>query len=92
MRDHRREQGVTWGEPTIAVGLAAFLLIILYASLPSITVGGRPGLMTEVLSKMKRLQIATMQMSLDDRGVEWTCIQGKPMRYSDWTNHLVTGG
>jgi len=92
MRNGRREHAVTWGETIVAAGLAAFLLLILYASLPAVTVGGRPGLMTEVLSKMKRLQIANSQMSLDDRGVEWTCLQGRPMRYSDWTNRLVTGG
>lgn len=92
MNMRRTELAFTSAEAVLAACLAVLLALVLFASLPSITVGGGPGLMTEVLAKMKRLQIATKQMSLDDRDAEWTCIQGKPMRYADWTNRLVTGG
>ncbi|PTX97203.1 hypothetical protein DB345_08495 [Spartobacteria bacterium LR76] len=92
MNMRRRDLAFTSAEAVLAACLAVLLLLVLFASLPSITVGGGPGLMTEVLSKMRRLQIATKQMSLDDRDAEWTCNQGKPMRYADWTNRLVTGG
>lgn len=91
MKD-RREKGFTLGEAIIALCLAVLLLLALAASLPAVSVGGGPGLMTQALSNMKQLQLATKQMSLDDPNVDWTCLHGKPMRYSDWTNRLVSRG
>lgn len=49
-----------------------------------------------VLSNMRQLQLATQMMALDTetnralQDVDWTCSNGKPMRFAQWTNLLVT--
>jgi len=54
------------------------------------------GRMTQTLSNLKQLHMASQQMTLDnqttgDSPIRWTCSGTTPLTFEQWTNALVTG-
>lgn len=76
----------------------AFLFgVLLLLALPIITNGSGSRHLTWLLVNMKRLHSAAQQMTLDSEiantppGIRWTCTNGQPLKYTAWTNLLVSG-
>jgi len=87
----------TLREVVISVTLIGLVLLLAAASLPlfgNTVCGARSH--TMVLSNMRQLQLATQMMALDSvtnralRDVDWTCTNGRPLRFAQWTNLLVS--
>jgi len=77
--------------------VVAFLFgVLLLLALPIITNGSGPRHLTWVLANMKRLHSAAQQMTLDSEtantppGIRWTCTNGQPLKFAQWTNLIVS--
>ncbi len=92
MMFRRGDDGITW----IEVLVCLFVVVILAAlSLPSITAGPVRGTMTQSLSNMKQLHLATQQMVLDgvttgETNLGWPGDTGSS--FARWTTSLVKNG
>ena len=86
----RREAAFTWLELLVCLSIAGILIAL---ALPSITVGPtRPGQMTQSLSNMKQLLMATQQMVLDgettaNTNLGWPGETGGT--FTNWARQLV---
>lgn len=86
----------TLRELVVSAALVGMLLTLAALALPSISCGPGRGQLTQVLSNMKQLQLATQQMTLDSEsgntppGIRWTCTNGQPLKFAAWTNLLVS--
>ncbi len=88
----RHEAGITFVEVIICLLVLAVLASL---ALPSMPGGLKRGQMTQTLSNMKQLHLATEQMALDrattgDTNVGWPGDIGGT--FSHWTTALVTNG
>jgi hypothetical protein len=87
--------GMTWTEMLVGLFVVICLAGILFAlSMPAIGWGLRRGPMTQILSNMKQLQIATQAMTLDNmltggNSTNWTCTGTTPLTFGQWSNALV---
>ncbi len=89
----------TLSELVLSVSLIGIVLLLASAALP-IFGGGciTHGQLTQGLSNMKQLQLATQQMTLDSEtantppNIRWTCTNGRPLKFAEWTNLLVSNG
>lgn len=86
-----RNAGLTWIEAIVLISVVAVLAAL---AMPAVTVKGGPGQMTQTLSNMKQLCMATRQMAID--GV----MNGKANlgwpgdndgTFSNWTTQLLNG-
>jgi len=86
----------TLGELILSVALVVVLLVLALLALPSISCGPVKGHLTQVVSNMKQLHLATQQMTLDSEtantpsNIRWTCTTGQPLKFAQWTNLLVS--
>lgn len=86
---------MTW--PEIIVGLFVVISIIgmlLAFALPAVSIGPVKGRMTQTLSNMKQLRLATQAMSLDNETtgespIRWTCTGTTPLTFGQWSNAIV---
>lgn len=91
-------QAFTLRELVVSLALVGVLLTLAALALPSISCGPVKGHLTQVLSNMKQLHLATQQMTLDSQtadtppNIRWTCTNGKPLKFGEWTNLLVSNG
>jgi type II secretory pathway pseudopilin PulG len=82
-------------ELVVSLALVGVLLTLAALAVPSISCGPVKGRLTQVLSNMKQLHLATQQMTLDSQTAEtppnirWTCTNGQPLKFTEWTNLLV---
>lgn len=94
-----RAKAFTLSELVLSVSLIGIVLLLASAALP-IFGGGciTHGQLTQVLSNMKQLHLATQQMTLDSEAantppnIRWTCTNGQPLKFAQWTNLLVSNG
>ncbi|PTX97202.1 hypothetical protein DB345_08490 [Spartobacteria bacterium LR76] len=77
--------------------VVVFLIgVLLFLATPAITDRPTSGQLTQVLSNMKQLHLATQQMTLDSEtantppNIRWTCTNGQPLKFATWTNLLVS--
>lgn len=88
----RKNAAFTWVEALVCLAVIGILAAL---ALPAITAGPtKPGLMTQALSNMKQLHLATQQMALDgessgDRALGWPGDTGGT--FSSWVQNLVPG-
>jgi len=83
--------------PEAIVGLfvvISLIGILLALYMPAITAGPVKGRMTQTLSNMKQLHLATQTMSLDNETtsespIRWTCTGTTPLTFQQWSNALV---
>lgn len=88
---HAAQRGVTWWEVLV---LIAVLGILASLALPAMLGGLTRGRMTQILSDMKQLHLATQQWTLDNQttgqsDIRWTCSNTTPISFAEWTNGLV---
>lgn len=96
-RRHDFRGGLTWIEVILALTLVITLVVLLL--LPSLLSPSRgSAIMLRMLSKMRQLQLATQEMTLDSEAankppnIRWTCDNGKPLAYEEWADLLVKHG
>lgn len=88
-------QAFTVRELVVSLALVGVLLTLAALAVPSISCGPVKGRLTQVLSNMKQLHLATQQMTLDSQtadtppNIRWTCTNGQPLKFAEWTNLLV---
>lgn len=80
---------------TIVV-LLSLLGLLFSLTLPAIGNGLVRGEMTQTLSNMKQLHLATLQWTLDnqrigDSDIRWTCSGTTSLTRAQWTNGLISG-
>lgn len=91
-----RSRAFTVRELVVSLALIGLLITLAALSLPTISCGPVKGHLTQVLSNMKQLHLATQQMTLDSEtantppGIRWTCTNGRPLKFAEWTNLLVS--
>lgn len=90
----RNQSGLTWTEVLICLGVVG---VLVFLALPTITSGPslRRGQMTQTLSNIKQLHLATTQMAMDgvkraNSNLGWPGDTGAT--FSHWANALVEGG
>ncbi|MBN8711208.1 MAG: hypothetical protein BGO12_10215 [Verrucomicrobia bacterium 61-8] len=79
--------------------IVVFLIgVLLFLATPVITDRPISGQLIQVLSNMRQLQLATQMMTLDSEtantppSIRWTCTNGQPLKFAEWTNLLVSKG
>lgn len=88
----------TLRELVISMALVGTLVFLAMAAIPQSGTGLVNGRLTHVLSNMKQLHLATQQMTLDSQtantppNIRWTCTNGRPLKFPEWTNLLVSNG
>lgn len=86
----------TLRELVVSMTLVGLLVFLAMAALPQSGGGLTKGRFTYVLSNMKQLHLATQQMTLDSQtadtppNIRWTCANGRPLRFAEWTDLLVS--
>ncbi len=91
-------QAFTLQELVVSAALVGMLLTLAALALPSVTCGPGGSQLVQVLSNMKQLHLATQQMTLDSEtantppNIRWTCTNGRPLKFAEWTNLLVSNG
>jgi len=82
-------------ELLVGVFLVGALLIF---AIPVITDRPFSSQLTLVLSNVRQLHLATQIMTLDSEtahtppNIRWTCANGQPLKFTDWTDLLVSKG
>lgn len=91
------QSGLSIPEVFLGILILLALLSVLAGYLASrITPSLREGRMAQLVSNMKQLHLATQQMTLDSQpadtppNIRWTCTNGQPLKFAQWTNLLVS--
>lgn len=86
---------MTWPETIVGLFVVISLIGMLLAwALPAMSMGPVKGRMTQTLSNMKQLHLATHVMSLDNETtgespIRLTCSGTTPLTFAQWSNAIV---
>jgi len=93
----RPQSGISIPEIFFVMLILLVLLSVLAGYLASrVTPSLREERMAQLVSNMKQLHLATQQMTLDSQtantppNIRWTCTNGQPLKFAQWTNLLVS--
>jgi len=82
-------RGITWLEILVLLALAAILWSL---AIPAVGPGLSNSPVTQTLSNMRQLQVATQQMDIDHaktgNPVRWTCSNTTPLTVDQWKNAI----